>query len=287
MRPLADHGEHSYVGHGRLEGQGRADHRRRLGHRPRRGDRVRARRCRRPCSYLERGRRRRRDEAARRGGRAPLRDRCRGHRRPRTLPALVDRTFERFGRLDVLVNNAAFQVSHELVPGDPAGRADFVFARTCWRCSISARPPCRGWEPARRSSTRRRYRPRSRAPSCCTTPPPRARSAPSPRASRRSSRNAASVSTRSRPGRSGRRWWSMSFPAEKNAEFGADTPLRPSRPARRAGAAVRVPRDRRLALHQRRGDRRDRRQAAALSRSSRDSSAEAAVVHRGSLRSGG
>ena len=56
----------------------------------------------------------------------------------------------------------------------------------------------------------------------------------------------------------------MSFPGEKNAQLRGGHAAGAARSARRARAAVRVPRHGGLAVHQRRGDRRDRRQAAAL-----------------------
>src|SRR5215218_9006569 len=69
--------------------------------------------------------------------------------------------------------------------------------------------------------------------------PPRARSARSPRVSARSSPSAASASTRVAPGPIWTPLVTMSFPADKNAQFGADTPLgRPGQPGELAALYV-------------------------------------------------
>src|SRR3954447_923472 len=127
MRPPADHGEESYVGHGRLKdrvclvtgadsgiGRGVAIAFAREG-----ADVV--------CSYLEEHddaaeTRRLVEDAGRRcltvAGDIGDRDHC---------FALVERAVDDFGHLDVLVNNAAFQMAYESFLEIPADEIDFVF----------------------------------------------------------------------------------------------------------------------------------------------------------------
>jgi NAD(P)-dependent dehydrogenase (short-subunit alcohol dehydrogenase family) len=127
MRPLADHGEDSYVGHGRLtdrvalitggdSGIGRAVA---IAFAREGADVL--------CSYLNEDddaaeTKRLVEDAGRRcltvAGDIGDRDHCR---------ALVDRAVGELGRLDVLVNNAAFQMSHESFLDIPPEEIDFVF----------------------------------------------------------------------------------------------------------------------------------------------------------------
>ena len=127
MRPLADHGEESYVGHGRLKdkvalitgadsGIGRAVA---IAFAREGADVL--------CSYLEED-----DDAAQTqrlvedAGRRCIavpgdigdRDHC---------FALVERAVDELGSLDVLVNNAAFQMAYESFLEIPAEEIDFVF----------------------------------------------------------------------------------------------------------------------------------------------------------------
>jgi NAD(P)-dependent dehydrogenase (short-subunit alcohol dehydrogenase family) len=127
MQPLADHGEESYVGHGRLEGRvalvtggdsgiGRAVA---IAFAREGADVL--------CSYLEED-----DDAAEtrrwveQAGRRCLtvrgdigdREHCR---------ALVEQAVGELGRLDVLVNNAAYQMSYDSFLDIPAEEIDFVF----------------------------------------------------------------------------------------------------------------------------------------------------------------
>jgi NAD(P)-dependent dehydrogenase (short-subunit alcohol dehydrogenase family) len=127
MRPLADHGEDSYVGHGRLtdraalitgadSGIGRAVA---IAFAREGADVV--------CSYWNEDEdatetSRLVEDAGRRcvtiAGDIGEREHCR---------ALVDRTLDDFGRLDVLVNNAAFQMAHESFLEIPPDELEFVF----------------------------------------------------------------------------------------------------------------------------------------------------------------
>src|SRR3954453_8549538 len=127
LRPLADHGEDSYVGHGRLKdkvalitgadsGIGRAVA---IGFARAGADIL--------CSYLEED-----DGAA-----EPQRLVEDAGRRCIAVPgdigdrdhcfALVERAVDELGRLDVLVNNAGFQMSYESFLEIPAEEIDFVF----------------------------------------------------------------------------------------------------------------------------------------------------------------
>jgi NAD(P)-dependent dehydrogenase (short-subunit alcohol dehydrogenase family) len=127
MRPLADHGEASYVGHGRLtdrvalitgadSGIGRAVA---IAFAREGADVL--------CSYLSEDEdaaetRRLVEDAGRRcitvAGDVGDREHCR---------ALVERAAGDLGRLDVLVNNAAFQMTHESFLDIPPDELDFVF----------------------------------------------------------------------------------------------------------------------------------------------------------------
>ena len=127
MRPLADHGEESYEGHGRLQdkvalitgadsGIGRAVA---LAFAREGADVL--------CSYWKEDddaaeTRRLVEEAGRRCLTVPGDIGDRDHAR-----ALVERTVAELGRLDVLVNNAAYQMSHESFLDIPPEEIDFVF----------------------------------------------------------------------------------------------------------------------------------------------------------------
>src|ERR671916_2107134 len=127
MQPLADHGEETYVGHGRLKdkvalitgadsGIGRAVA---IAFAREGADVL--------CSYWKEDEdaaetRRLVEDAGRRCLTVPGdigdRDHCR---------ALVDRATGELGRLDVLVNNAAFQMSYESFLEIPPDELEFVF----------------------------------------------------------------------------------------------------------------------------------------------------------------
>jgi NAD(P)-dependent dehydrogenase (short-subunit alcohol dehydrogenase family) len=232
MRPLADHGEDSYVGHGRLKGRvalitggdsgiGRAVA---IAFAREGADVL--------CSYLDE------DEDAAETERL-VRDagrRCvavagdigdREH-----CLALVERAREELGRLDVLVNNAAFQMSHESFLDIPPDELDFVF-----RTNILAMfHLCQAAVPAMKPGS-----------TIVNTTSIQA-AQPSPQLLHYATTKGA-ISTFTKglaqevaergirvngvaPGPIWTPLVTMSFPADKNAQFGADTPLgRPGQPA--------------------------------------------------------
>jgi NAD(P)-dependent dehydrogenase (short-subunit alcohol dehydrogenase family) len=127
MRPLADHGEHTYVGHGRLRdkvalvtgadsGIGRAVA---LAFAREGADVL--------CSYLDEDddaaqTKELVEEAGRRCLTVPGDIGDRDHAR-----SLVEQAVEELGRLDVLVNNAAYQMAYDSFLDIPADEIDFVF----------------------------------------------------------------------------------------------------------------------------------------------------------------
>jgi NAD(P)-dependent dehydrogenase (short-subunit alcohol dehydrogenase family) len=231
MRPLADHGEDSYVGHGRLtdraalitgadSGIGRAAA---IAFAREGADVV--------CAYWNEDEdaaetRRLVEDAGRRCVTVPGdigdREHCR---------ALVDRTLDEFGRLDVLVNNAAFQMAHESFLEIPPDELEFVF-----RTNILAMfHLCQAAVP--------RMQPGSTIIN--TTSIQAAQ--PSPQLLHyAASKGAISTFTKGlaqevaergirvnavAPGPIWTPLVTMSFPPDKNAQFGADTPLgRPGQP---------------------------------------------------------
>ena len=129
MTPKPDHGEESYRGSGQLDRQGGGHHRRRQRHRPGRGDRLRPRGRRRPDLLPERARRR----AGHRAGtsRRPAGSACWSPATSptgRTAKTIIPKAVEEFGRIDVLVNNAAFQMSHETLEEISDEEWDHTFA---------------------------------------------------------------------------------------------------------------------------------------------------------------
>jgi NAD(P)-dependent dehydrogenase (short-subunit alcohol dehydrogenase family) len=127
MQPLADHGEHTYVGHGRLRdkvalitgadsGIGRAVA---LAYAREGADVL--------CSYLSEDddaaqTRQLVEEAGRRCLTVPGDIGVRDHAR-----SLVEQAVGELGRLDVLVNNAAYQMVYDSFLDIPADEIDFVF----------------------------------------------------------------------------------------------------------------------------------------------------------------
>src|SRR4051812_38094406 len=102
-------------GDGQAYGQGGGHHRRRQRDRPRRGPGLRPRGGRCPDLLPERGGRRQGDRPGGRGRRPGVRRRRGRHHRGGPLRAIIDRAVEEFGKVDILVNNAAFQQSRESI----------------------------------------------------------------------------------------------------------------------------------------------------------------------------
>src|SRR3954462_187702 len=231
MRPLADHGEESYVGHGRLKdkvalitgadsGIGRAVA---IAFAREGADVL--------CSYLEEHddaaeTKRWVEDAGRRcitvAGDIGNRDHC---------FALVDRAVDELGKLDVLVNNAGFQMSYESFLDIPAEEIDFVFRTNI----ISMFHLCQAAVPKMGEGS-----------TIVNTTSIQA-AQPSPQLLHYSAtKGAISTFTKGLAQEVAERGirvnavapgpiWTplvvMSFPADKNAEFGSDTPLgRPGQP---------------------------------------------------------
>jgi len=232
MRPLADHGETSYVGHGRLtdkvalitgadSGIGRAVA---IAFAREGADVV--------CSYWKEDddaaeTKRLVEEADRRcvtvAGDIGDRAHCRG---------LVDRAVEELGGLDVLVNNAAYQMAYDSFLEIPADEIEFVFRTNV----IAMFHLCQAAVP------------RMPAGSTIVNTTSIQAAQPSPQLLHYAATKGA-ISTFTKglaqevaeqgirvnavaPGPIWTPLVVMSFPADKNAEFGADTPLgRPGQPA--------------------------------------------------------
>jgi NAD(P)-dependent dehydrogenase (short-subunit alcohol dehydrogenase family) len=231
MRPLADHGEESYVGHGRLRdrvalvtgadsGIGRAVA---IAFAREGADVV--------CSYLNED-----DDAAE--TKRLVED---AGRRCLTVPgdigdrdhcfALVERTVDELGRLDVLVNNAAYQMAYESFLEIPPDELEFVFRTNVFAmfhlCQAAV--------------------PKMQEGSTIVNTTSIQAAQPSPQLLHYASTKGA-ISTFTKglaqevadrgirvnavaPGPIWTPLVVMSFPAEKNAQFGADTPLgRPGQP---------------------------------------------------------
>ncbi len=231
MQPLADHGADGYVGHGRLadrvalitggdSGIGRAVA---IAFAREGADVV--------CSYWNEDddaaeTRRLVEESGRRcitiAGDIGDRAHC---------DALVDRTVDELGRLDVLVNNAAYQMSHDSFLDIPHDELEFVFRTNIlamfYLCQAAV--------------------PRMKAGSTIINTTSIQAAQPSPELLHyAATKGAISTFTKGLAQELGDRGirvngvapgpiWTplvtMSFPAEKNAQFGADTPLgRPGQP---------------------------------------------------------
>jgi NAD(P)-dependent dehydrogenase (short-subunit alcohol dehydrogenase family) len=239
MEPAADHGERSYVGHGRLAGKrtvitgadsgiGRAVA---IAFAREGADVL--------CSYLEEHddaaeTKRWVEEAGRRcvtvAGDVGDRDHC---------FALVERAVDDFGHLDVLVNNAAFQMAYESFLEIPADEIDFVFRTNI----ISMFHLCQAAVPKMAEGS-----------TIVNTTSIQA-AQPSPQLLHyAATKGAISTFTKGLAQEVAERGirvnavapgpiWTplvvMSFPADKNAEFGADTPLgRPGQPGELAPVYV-------------------------------------------------
>jgi NAD(P)-dependent dehydrogenase (short-subunit alcohol dehydrogenase family) len=231
MQPLADHGEESYVGHGRLQdkvalitgadsGIGRAAA---IAYAREGADIL--------CSYLDED-----DDAA-----ETQRWVEQAGRRCLTVPgdigdrahcqALVDRAVGELGGLDVLVNNAGYQMAYESFLEIPADEIDFVFRTNV----IAMFHLCQAAVPHMPEGS-----------TIINTTSIQA-AQPSPQLLHYSAtKGAISTFTKGLAQELAERGirvnavapgpiWTplvvMSFPAEKNAQFGADTPLgRPGQP---------------------------------------------------------
>jgi NAD(P)-dependent dehydrogenase (short-subunit alcohol dehydrogenase family) len=231
MQPLADHGEETYVGHGRLTGKatlitgadsgiGRAVA---IAFAREGADVV--------CSYWKEDEdaeetRRLVEDAGRRCVTVPGDIGDRDHAR-----SLVERTLGDFGRLDVLVNNAAYQMSYESFLEIPPDELDFVFRTNVLAMFHLCQAAVPHMEPgstivnttsiqaAQPSPQLLHYAATKGAISTFT---------------KGLAQEVADRGIRVNAVAPGPIWTplvTMSFPAEKNAQFGADTPLgRPGQP---------------------------------------------------------
>src|SRR5215212_11513761 len=232
MQPLADHGEETYVGHGRLtdrvalitgadSGIGRAVA---IAFAREGADIL--------CSYWNEDEdaaetRRLVEEAGRRCLTVPGDIGDREHSR-----ALVEHAVDELGRLDVLVNNAAFQMAYESFLDIPADEIDFVFRTNviamfhlCQAAVPHMQPGSTiinttSIQAAQPSAELLHYAATKGAISTFT---------------KGLAQEVAERGIRVNAVAPGPIWTPlvvMSFPGEKNAEFGADTPLgRPGQPA--------------------------------------------------------
>jgi NAD(P)-dependent dehydrogenase (short-subunit alcohol dehydrogenase family) len=231
MRPLADHGEETYVGHDRLKdkvalvtgadsGIGRAVA---LAFAREGADVL--------CSYLDEHddaeqTRRLVEDAGRRCLTAPgdVGDRAHSF-------SLVERAVDELGALDVLVNNAAYQMAYESFLDIPAEEIDFVFRTNI----ISTFHLCQAAVPKMQAGS-----------TIINTTSIQAAQPSAELLHYAATKGAISTFTKGLAQEVAERGirvnavapgpiWTplviMSFPAEKNAEFGADTPLgRPGQP---------------------------------------------------------
>jgi NAD(P)-dependent dehydrogenase (short-subunit alcohol dehydrogenase family) len=231
MRPVADHGEHSYVGHGRLtdrvalitgadSGIGRAVA---IAFAREGADVL--------CSYWKEHEdaaetKRLVEEAGRRCVTVPGDVGDREHDR-----ALVERALDELGGLHVLVNNAAYQMAHETFLEIPPDELEFVFRTNVFSMFHLCQAAVPNMQPG----------------STIVNTTSIQAAQPSPQLLHYASTKGA-ISTftkglaqevaergiRANAVAPGPIWTplvTMSFPAEKNAEFGSDTPLgRPGQP---------------------------------------------------------
>jgi NAD(P)-dependent dehydrogenase (short-subunit alcohol dehydrogenase family) len=231
MRPLADHGEHTYVGHDRLRdkvalitgadsGIGRAVA---LAFAREGADVL--------CSYLEEDddaaqTKELVEEAGRRCLTVPGDIGERDHAR-----SLVDRATSELGRLDVLVNNAAYQMAYDSFLDIPADEIDFVFRTNIIAMFHLCQAAVPVMEPGSTIINTTSIQAAQPSPSLLHYA---------------STKGAISTFTKGlaqelaergirvnavAPGPIWTPLVAMSFPAEKNAQFGEDTPLgRPGQP---------------------------------------------------------
>ena len=198
---------------GELQGQrpaeraGRHHHRRRLRYRPRRRHRLRARRRRRPDLLPQRGRGRPGDGALGRAGRAARRCWSPGDIAEEAhCSKLVERAMGEFGRLDILVNNAAYQATDDSIEEISSEEWDRTFRTNIYAMFYLCKAAIPHMRPGARivNTTSIQSKIAARQPARLRHDQGRDRRT-SPRGWRRWWRTRASASTRSRPGRSGRR----------------------------------------------------------------------------------
>jgi NAD(P)-dependent dehydrogenase (short-subunit alcohol dehydrogenase family) len=158
--------------------------------------------------------------------------------------SLIDRAFDEFGKLDILVNNAAYQRTHESIEEFTTEEFDATFRTNVyamfWLCRAAL--------------------PRMKAGSCIINTASIQAFDPSPTLLAYAPTKAAIVSFT--------KALSQTHPVDDARRHGQEVRaghgVRPRRAARRARAAVRVPRLERGALRDRRGLRRDGRQVPLL-----------------------
>jgi NAD(P)-dependent dehydrogenase (short-subunit alcohol dehydrogenase family) len=76
---------------------------------------------------------------------------------------LVDRAVQEFGKIDILVNNAAYQQTYESIEKLPSSEWEYTFGPTSMPCITCRRRRFRKCQRAARSLTRLPFRPISRA----------------------------------------------------------------------------------------------------------------------------
>ena len=118
---------------------------------------------------------------------------------------LVGRAVEELGRLDILVNNAAYQATHDSITEIPPDELERVFRTNVLAQFYLCQEAIPHLGAGSAIINRRRSRRTSRRRSSSTMRSPRALSGPSRRRFRNSSSSRGSVSTASRRARSGRR----------------------------------------------------------------------------------
>ena len=89
---------------------------------------------------------------------------------------MIDRTFAEFGKLDILVNNAAFQNTHDSLEEFTTEEFDRTFKTNVYAMFWLCRAALPRMKPAASSSTPHRSRPTTRAPTCSRTRRQKARS---------------------------------------------------------------------------------------------------------------
>ena len=159
--------------------------------------------------------------------------------RPEFCRRAVERTVKTFGRLDVLVNNAAFQQHQKSIEDITDEQLERTFRTNIFGYFYMVRAAASAPEERQRHHQHRLdHRPRRQRRTCSTTAPPRAPSMRS-RIARAESGREKSASTASLAGPV----WTPLNPSDKSArkghDFGADTPMkRPAQPEEVAPAFV-------------------------------------------------